>query len=197
MLFFGNRINRTCRCFSFRGTAAARDRFAVDARAQAQRCQDPLGDSSLDRAGRALRALNHGRTAGASIAMPRARSIRESSSARASGAPNSYCSAHTPITQLQRPRSPSAPPPWPTSRQFHAAAGDVEARGTAVGDQPAGEADQNRAKVVSHGRYVTFRMAEVAVPRQIFREIFVAHRPVAGNPRQRHRQMGVRYDTQI
>ena len=58
--------------FSFRGTAAARDRFAVDARAQAQRCQDPLGDSSLDRAGRALRALNHGRTAGASIAMPRA-----------------------------------------------------------------------------------------------------------------------------
>ena len=61
--------------FSFRGTAAARDRFAVDARAQAQRCQDPLGDSSLDRAGRALRALNHGRTADASIAMPRARSI--------------------------------------------------------------------------------------------------------------------------
>ena len=27
------------------------------------------------------------------------------------------------------------------------------------------------AKVVSHGRYVTFRMAEVAVPRQMFREI--------------------------
>jgi hypothetical protein len=53
------------------------------------------------------------------------------------------------------------------------------------------------AKVVSHGRYVTFRMAEVAVPRQMFREIFVAHRPVAGNPRQRHPQVGVRYDTQI
>jgi hypothetical protein len=53
------------------------------------------------------------------------------------------------------------------------------------------------AKVVSPDRYVTFRMAEVAVPRQMFREIFVAHRPVAGNPRQRHRQMGVRYDTQI
>jgi hypothetical protein len=32
--------------------------------------------------------------------------------------------------------------------------------------------------VVSHGRYVTFRMAEVAVPRQMFREIFVAHRPL-------------------
>ena len=27
------------------------------------------------------------------------------------------------------------------------------------------------AKVVSHGRYVTFRMAEVAVSRQIFNEI--------------------------
>jgi hypothetical protein len=27
------------------------------------------------------------------------------------------------------------------------------------------------AKVVSHGRYVTFQMAEVAVPRQMFQEI--------------------------
>ena len=27
------------------------------------------------------------------------------------------------------------------------------------------------AKIVSHGRYVTFQMAEVAVPRQIFAEI--------------------------
>jgi len=27
------------------------------------------------------------------------------------------------------------------------------------------------AKVVSHGRYVTFKMAEVAVPRQMFRDI--------------------------
>jgi hypothetical protein len=27
------------------------------------------------------------------------------------------------------------------------------------------------AKVVSHGRYVTFQMAEVAVPRQMFVEI--------------------------
>jgi hypothetical protein len=27
------------------------------------------------------------------------------------------------------------------------------------------------AKVVSHGRYVTFQMAEVAVPKQMFREI--------------------------
>jgi hypothetical protein len=27
------------------------------------------------------------------------------------------------------------------------------------------------AKVVSHGRYVTFQMAEVAIPREIFAEI--------------------------
>jgi hypothetical protein len=27
------------------------------------------------------------------------------------------------------------------------------------------------AKVVSHGRYVTFHLAEVAVPRRMFREI--------------------------
>ena len=27
------------------------------------------------------------------------------------------------------------------------------------------------AKIVSHGRYVTFQMAEVAVPRQIFADI--------------------------
>jgi hypothetical protein len=29
------------------------------------------------------------------------------------------------------------------------------------------------AKVVSHGRCVTFRMAEVAVPRQVFKEILM------------------------
>jgi hypothetical protein len=27
------------------------------------------------------------------------------------------------------------------------------------------------AKVVSHGRYIVFQMAEVAIPRQIFQEI--------------------------
>jgi hypothetical protein len=40
-----------------------------------------------------------------------------------------------------------------------------------VADQPAREADQDRRQVVSHGRYVTFQMAEVAVPRQMFAEI--------------------------
>jgi len=29
------------------------------------------------------------------------------------------------------------------------------------------------AKVVSHGRYVTFQLAEVAVPRQMFQEILL------------------------
>ncbi len=36
------------------------------------------------------------------------------------------------------------------------------------------------AKVVSHGRYVTFQLAEVAVPRNLFRQIL---RRVDGLPR--------------
>jgi len=36
------------------------------------------------------------------------------------------------------------------------------------------------AKVVSHGRYVTFQMAEVAVPRQMFQEILSLNRPAPG-----------------
>ena len=39
------------------------------------------------------------------------------------------------------------------------------------------------AKVVSHGRYVTFQMAEVAVPRQMFAGNPVADRPAAGAAR--------------
>ena len=39
------------------------------------------------------------------------------------------------------------------------------------------------AKVVSQGRYVTFQMAEVAVPRQMFQEDPDAHRPIAGATR--------------
>ncbi|MCZ6863845.1 MAG: hypothetical protein O7I42_26940, partial [Alphaproteobacteria bacterium] len=34
-----------------------------------------------------------------------------------------------------------------------------------------GDAARIGAKVVSHGRYVTFQLAEVAVPRELFREI--------------------------
>jgi hypothetical protein len=39
------------------------------------------------------------------------------------------------------------------------------------------------AKVVSHGRHVTFQMAEVAVSRQMFAEILMLDRPVAGTAR--------------
>ena len=40
-----------------------------------------------------------------------------------------------------------------------------------VADQPAREAVKIGAKVVSHGRYVTFQLAEVAVPREMFADI--------------------------
>jgi len=40
-----------------------------------------------------------------------------------------------------------------------------------VADQPAREADQDRRKVRSHGRYVTFQLAEVAVSWQMFVDI--------------------------
>ena len=43
------------------------------------------------------------------------------------------------------------------------------------------------AKVVSHGRCVTFQMVEVAVPRRMFREILSL---IARLRRQRHRQIG-------
>jgi hypothetical protein len=56
-------------------------------------------------------------------------------------------------------------------RQLHADAGDAQGGGAVVADQPAREVNQDRPKVVSHGRYVTFQMAEVAVPRQMFQEI--------------------------
>jgi hypothetical protein len=46
-----------------------------------------------------------------------------------------------------------------------------EDRGAVVADQPAREADQDRREGRSHGRYVTFQMAEVAVPRKMFQEI--------------------------
>ena len=42
-----------------------------------------------------------------------------------------------------------------------------------VPDEFAGEADQNRAKVVSHGRYVMCQLAEVALSRQMFAEILM------------------------
>jgi hypothetical protein len=56
-------------------------------------------------------------------------------------------------------------------RQFSAHAGDAGADQELVADELEGEVDQNRPKVVSHGRYIIFQMAEVAIPRQIFQEI--------------------------
>jgi hypothetical protein len=51
------------------------------------------------------------------------------------------------------------------------AAGDVEARATVVTNRPPEKLIKIGAKVVSHGRYVTFLVAEIGVPRQMFREI--------------------------
>jgi DDE family transposase len=51
------------------------------------------------------------------------------------------------------------------------------------------------AKVVRHGRYVTFRVAEIGVARQMFREILslIARMRAASAPRST--ADGVRYDT--
>ena len=76
--------------------------------------------------------------------MRRARSVGQSSSVRALCAPHSYGSARTPIMQLRRPRFAFSSTPWHTSRQFYADAGDAENRDTVVGNQPTGEADQDR-----------------------------------------------------
>ena len=46
----------------------------------------------------------------------------------------------------------------------------MASRGAVVADQLTREAEKIGAKVVSHGRYTTFQMAEVAVPRQMFRK---------------------------
>ena len=40
-----------------------------------------------------------------------------------------------------------------------------------IADEPEGEADQDRRQVVSHGRYVAFQMAEVAIPRNLFADV--------------------------
>src|ERR1700731_519190 len=63
---------------ALRGSAGAGDRLAMDARSQALHDrQDPRRNSSVDRSGREIGGPSgHGRTAGASIGMPRARSIR-------------------------------------------------------------------------------------------------------------------------
>jgi hypothetical protein len=72
---------------------------------------------------------------------------------------------------LRQRRAPSAPRPRVQPRQLHADAGDAQDGATVVADQPARNLIKNGAKAVSHGRYVTFQMAEVAVSRQMFADI--------------------------
>src|ERR1700731_1481913 len=57
------------------------------------------------------------------------------------------------------------------SRQLSAHAGDAGADQGLVADEPEGELIKIGAKVVSHGRYVAFQMAEVAIPRILFADI--------------------------
>jgi hypothetical protein len=96
--------------------------------------------------------------------------------------------------QLRRPRFAFRSTPWPTSRQFYADAGDAENRETVVGNQPTGEADQDRRqggqprplRYVSDGRG---RGAPADVPGN-----FVAYHPVAAPASPAD---GVRYGTQM
>jgi hypothetical protein len=46
------------------------------------------------------------------------------------------------------------------------------------------------AKVVSHGRYMTFQMAEVAVPRQMFADILSLIARLGYRPPQHERETG-------
>jgi hypothetical protein len=49
--------------------------------------------------------------------------------------------------------------------------GDTRDDQRLVADNPEREAHQDRREVVSHGRYVAFQMAEVAIPRMLFADI--------------------------
>ena len=76
------------------------------------------------------------------------------------------------MPHLRRQRRPPPAPrsclqPW----QFHADAGDAEDGGAVVADQPAREADQDRREGRQPWPHVTFQLAEVAVPRQMFADI--------------------------
>ena len=57
------------------------------------------------------------------------------------------------------------------SRQLHADFGSARRGGALVADDTAGKLVKIGAKVVRHGRYVTFQLAEVAVPRSLFQKI--------------------------
>ena len=57
------------------------------------------------------------------------------------------------------------------SRQLPARAGDARADQELVADELEEKLIKIGAKVVSHGRYVAFQMAEVAILRHMFQEI--------------------------
>src|ERR1700740_2573935 len=50
------------------------------------------------------------------------------------------------------------------------------------------ELEGEAAKVVHHGRYVAFQMAEVAIPRQMFQEILWLIAELRPQPHQRRRE---------
>jgi hypothetical protein len=76
------------------------------------------------------------------------------------------------MSDVRRQRRPS-----PASRvglqscQFPAYTGDAGADQRLVADEPEGKLIKIGAKLVSHGRYVAFQMAEVAISRQLFADI--------------------------
>ena len=78
--------------------------------------------------------------------------------------------AFVPVVRRQR-GSPSASCARLQSRQFPAHAGDAGA----IKDWSLTSLKEKLikigAKIVSHGRYVTFQMAEVAIPRTLFADI--------------------------
>ena len=57
------------------------------------------------------------------------------------------------------------------SGQLHADAGFAGGGQAVVADQPAGETRQDRRQGRAPCRYVIFKMAEVAVPKELFQEI--------------------------
>ena len=58
-------------------------------------------------------------------------------------------------------------------RQFHPDAGNAQGVGAVSLTSLREKLIKIGAKVVSHGRYTTFQMAEVVVPRQMFQEILM------------------------
>ena len=74
-----------------------------------------------------------------------------------------------PLVRRQR-CPPSASCAGLQSRQLPAHARDAGADQGLVADEPAEKLIKIGAKVVSHGRYVAFQMAEVAIPRNLFAE---------------------------